>query len=77
MSDIIYETETTEKVILVGIGEDSEKTLPELGELCRTAKLEVVAVYMQKSTQDSKYYCGKGKAEEKEYTCQSFHFFVR
>ena len=72
MSDIIYETETTEKVILVGIGEDSEKTLPELGELCRTAKLEVVAVYMQKSTQDSKYYCGKGKAEEIKIAVDNF-----
>lgn len=64
MSDIIYETKTTESVILVGIGENCERTLEELKELCKTAGLEVVAVYTQRSAQDSKYYCGKGKTEE-------------
>lgn len=72
LSDVIYETKSTERVILVGIGENCEKTLEELKELCRTAQLEVVAVYTQKSAQDSKYYCGKGKAEEIKLAVDNF-----
>lgn len=72
LSDAIYETKSTERVILVGIGENCEKTLEELKELCRTAQLEVVAVYTQRSAQDSKYYCGKGKAEEIKLAVDNF-----
>ncbi len=64
MSDITYETKSTERVILLGIGENCEKTLVELKELCKTAGLEVIASYCQKTAGDSKYYCGKGKADE-------------
>lgn len=72
LSDAIYETKSTERVILVGIGESCEKTLEELQELCRTAQLEVIAVYTQRSAQDSKYYCGKGKAEEIKLAVDNF-----
>ncbi len=72
MTDITYETKSTEKVILLGIGENSEKTLSELKELCKTAGLEVVASYSQKVTTDSKYYCGKGKAEEIRIAVDNF-----
>lgn len=64
MSNITYETVTTEKAILVGIGDDAERTLAELAELCRTAQLDVVDIFSQKNVTDSKLYCGKGKAEE-------------
>lgn len=63
MTDI-YETNFTEKVILIGVGAESPRTLEELKELCRTASLEVAAVFSQKSEPDPKYYCGKGKALE-------------
>lgn len=64
MNDVMYETKDSEKVILVGTGTDCERTLLELCELCKTAALEVAYVFMQKTASDSKYYCGKGKAEE-------------
>ncbi len=60
----IYETYSTEKVILIGVGEETERTLCELEKLCETAGLEVVASMSQKIVPDMKYYCGKGKAEE-------------
>ncbi len=61
----IHRTEKDkEKVILLGVGEEAERTTVELAELCRTAGLEVVETYCQRFTDDTKYYCGSGKAEE-------------
>lgn len=64
LNNMMYETESTEKVILIGIGDESERTLCELSELCKTAKLDVVEIFSQKNVTDGKYYCGKGKVEE-------------
>ena len=58
------EDNSAEKVILVGVGQDAERSLKELCELCKTANLQVMRIYCQKITPDSKYYCGKGKAQE-------------
>lgn len=58
------EDNNAEKVILVGVGQDAERSLKELCELCKTANLQVMRVYCQKITPDSRYYCGKGKAQE-------------
>lgn len=60
----LHQTTHTEKVILIGVGEDAPRTLEELKLLCETAHLEVIAVFTQKLTADSKLYCGKGKAVE-------------
>lgn len=64
MTEAIENKEKQEKAILVGTGDDAERTLYELGELCKTAGLEVIATYIQKNVTDTKYYCGKGKATE-------------
>ena len=72
MSDIIYETKSSERVILIGIGTECERTLPELAELCKTASLEVITVFSQKTVPDGKYYCGKGKAEEIKIAVENF-----
>lgn len=60
----LHETTHTEKVILIGVGQDASRTLEELKLLCETAQLQVVAVFTQKLVTDSKFYCGKGKAAE-------------
>ncbi len=60
----LYETTSNEKVILIGVGQDSQHTLEELKQLCETAQLQVIAVFTQKLAADSKLYCGKGKAYE-------------
>ncbi|MBP3348907.1 MAG: GTPase HflX [Clostridia bacterium] len=60
----LYETKTHERVILIGVGMDTQRSLQELEQLCSTAQLEVVGVFNQKIEPDNRSYCGKGKAEE-------------
>lgn len=60
----LYETKSNERAILIGIGDDTQRSLKELELLCETAGLEVVEVFEQKTVTDSKLYCGKGKADE-------------
>ncbi len=60
----LYSTSSVERVILVGVGEESQKTLIELELLCQTAGLQVAAVFFQKTVTESRLYCGKGKADE-------------
>ena len=60
----LYETKSNERAILIGVGDDTQRSLKELELLCETAGLEVVEVFEQKTVTDSKLYCGKGKADE-------------
>lgn len=60
----LHQTTHTEKVILIGVGEEAPHTLEELKLLCETAQLDVIATFTQKSSDEGKLYCGKGKAIE-------------
>lgn len=56
---------SAEKAILVGIGSDGAKSLDELSELADTAGLIVLEKVLQsRTTRDSAFLIGRGKAEE-------------
>ena len=77
-----YLQSTQEKAILVGLewtkgrqaalGNEAERSLDELGELARTAGLDVLdRVLQRRPTRDAAFYMGRGKIEELNLMLQS------